>query len=95
MSSWTIWKFGPFKPGQLARREAPSIIEARHFGALLDDLYVWCEVNPTAVKSLVDFQVFGTGWEVPPGWTYVGTAVQGAYVWHLFTRPTPLDLDRP
>lgn len=33
------------------------------------------------------FQVFGTGHEVPPWATYVGTALDGGLVWHLFEHP--------
>jgi len=48
------------------------------------DLCLWALVDPDAPKDTVHFRVVGTGHEVDPRWTYIGTAQQGAFVWHLF-----------
>lgn len=92
MSLGRVWRFGPIEPGAQIRCEIPYVHAPRHVGILNGKIHVWCEVNPTAVRSSIDFGVWGTGWDVPPDWSYLGSVIQDALVWHVFTRPTPLDL---
>lgn len=44
----------------------------------------WALVDTEAPLASRTFGVFGTGHEVPPDYTYVGTWQQGPFVWHLF-----------
>lgn len=46
----------------------------------------WVEVNPQEPTTPRTFRVFGTGHVVPWGWAYCGTALDGAFVWHLYEQ---------
>lgn len=45
---------------------------------------VWAEVDPLQPAVEHRFAVYGTGWEIPELASYVGSMVNGAYVWHLY-----------
>lgn len=46
---------------------------------------LWAEVDPDAEPEIRRVGVFGTGWIVPSGGTYVATDVgPTGYVWHLY-----------
>ncbi len=46
---------------------------------------IWMEVDPSAPKKDVTLSCIGTGFgRVPDGEAYLGTVVQGAYVWHVY-----------
>lgn len=49
---------------------------------------VWIEVhtddNPDPGRRMV---VYGTGHEIPPDLTYVGSLIDGSFVWHVFEQP--------
>jgi len=38
----------------------------------------------------VTFEVFGTGHHIPVGALHIGTAIEGAYVWHLYQTSSSL-----
>jgi len=45
---------------------------------------LWLETDPYEVQETREFQVIGTGWQVPEQTAYVGTAHCGAFVWHVY-----------
>lgn len=47
-------------------------------------LNIWAVVDPDAAPTHRTVQVIGTGNNMPEVGTYVGTATDGAYVWHVF-----------
>lgn len=32
------------------------------------------------------FRIFGTGHEIPPDYKYVGSCIDGSFVWHVYER---------
>ncbi len=46
----------------------------------------WAEVDTDNFYETRYFDVIGTGWEVPEGLPYVGTYLQGEFVWHIYER---------
>ena len=49
------------------------------------EICVWAEVPETELAEIRTFRTIGTGHEVPPmKFTYVGTVLDGFYVWHLY-----------
>lgn len=51
------------------------------------NLEFWGQVDTDADEITSYFRVIGTGWEIPDGWTYLGTAERvGSFVWHLIAH---------
>ena len=53
-----------------------------------DDPQLWMEVDEHGIKINMRFQWVGTGHDVPPFATYVGTVQTGRFVWHLYSLDT-------
>jgi hypothetical protein len=53
---------------------------------------MWYLFNTLSEKKLTPrkFQIFGTGHEVPDWRKYCGTALVGAFVWHVFENIEPV-----
>lgn len=49
-----------------------------------EQLQLWAEVNPEVVTKQVDFEVFGTGHEIPMSANWLATYDDGPFVFHLF-----------
>lgn len=88
----TVWKYplevSPkpqqigFPLGALIRQVGVDPSEAR--------IAIWAEVERGAERGEVRvFRVVPTGDDVPPGWIYVGTAISGPFVWHVYMEPLP------
>lgn len=46
---------------------------------------VWIQREPEAwLRHRLQFTIVGTGHPVPPGATHVGSAICGAFVWHVY-----------
>lgn len=45
---------------------------------------VWALVDPSAEKVYRTVHIVGTGHEVPPHTVYVGSVIDGPFVWHIF-----------
>lgn len=46
---------------------------------------LWIEVFDNHEPIERYFRIYGTGWEINPSWTYVGSAFIGPFVWHVYT----------
>jgi hypothetical protein len=60
----------------------------------------WFQVDTDKPLTKREFQVFGTGHEMPSdcGWLHCATFFQGSLVWHLFEKmrePTDTAMRRP
>lgn len=53
------------------------------------DFSIWCQVDTDLPKEKVRFDVYGTGNFMDETGMYVGTFLDGAFVWHVFTGPIP------
>ena len=53
-----------------------------------DEIALWMHVNPKEKSEIREFQIIGTGHELPslekPKRKYIGTCQIGIYVWHVF-----------
>ena len=47
-------------------------------------LCIWARVNPGEPLEPFIIYIVGTGGEVPAGRTFIGTVLQGPWVWHFF-----------
>lgn len=53
--------------------------------ATQSSVYLWAEVSPSGKKRGARlFRVFGTGQDIPEGAVYVGTTLDGPFVWHVY-----------
>lgn len=64
--------------------ELPKGAQVLSFQDQRGTLCLWASVDPEAPIQTRQFHVVGTGHNVDPKWTYVGTTQQGPFVWHLF-----------
>lgn len=48
------------------------------------EICLWAEVPNDGEIVTRTFRVVPTGIAVPGGWTYVGTAFDGPFVWHVY-----------
>ena len=77
----TIWKF------QLSAMEIPMPRDATVISFAFQNGVpcIWACVDSEAEKTVRRFEIVGTGQETPgPETTYVGTAQDPPFVWHLF-----------
>ncbi len=60
----------------------------RHVGIdRTDNIAFWAEGDVDAAPGPQrTFEVYGTGHDVPDAAVYVGTALQGQFVWHVYER---------
>lgn len=67
----------------------PKPVKLLTVGLQAGKIHAWYEVDKDAMNgetTEIKFFLFGTGWSVPEGLTYVGTVYQGTYVWHIYTE---------
>lgn len=60
----------------------------RHFDMQRGTPTVWVEVPGDVISTTAcarrRFRVFGTGHMIPEGAVYIGTCMDGEFVWHLY-----------
>lgn len=89
----TIYKYG-VTVGTIAVHDIPVGAKFLHAGPnpwfrkddgkyTVDELAVWFEVESTAETEKRAFVVAGTGHELHPKSTYLGTVVLYQYAWHV------------
>ena len=63
-------------------------VEARALGDAWR-IDMWSEVAGSEYGPARTFQVYGTGWDIPDGAIWIGTAPRttNGYVWHLYEHP--------
>jgi hypothetical protein len=77
----TIWKFEVGIQVPKFRLDLP--MDARV--VKVDHGYMWIEGTFNAANGQhVEFQIIGTGHEVPAGFDYAGTYFATPYVWHVY-----------
>lgn len=81
----TIWKY-EIEPDLVNQvYDLPAGAQVLSFGLdPVERLCFWALVEEEAPKEARVFACVGTGWNVEEGARFVGTAVKGEYVWHLF-----------
>ena len=60
---------------------ATVVLAAQQGGSVFP--FIWCKINVYATSGFRQFQCVGTGHEVERDSVIVGSAVCGAYVWHV------------
>lgn len=92
MKNEVVWKFVVKLKAERQMVTMPAVAKIVYFG--LDgsgDPCLWAIVDPDMPTEGRSFVVRGTGrhWTAAERGEYVGTLVQGVYVWHCF-EVTPL-----
>lgn len=84
----TIHKY-PLQIGTKVSIELPSTATIIKAGMQGGQPHIWVDLNHPyhGIKVIRSFEVFGTGWEIPTGATYIDTVFQGQYVWHVYDVP--------
>lgn len=44
---------------------------------------IWALVDPANALESRQFDVIGTGWDYEPNMHYVGSILEGSFVWHI------------
>ncbi len=47
---------------------------------------IWVELDKEAPVTPRHFAVFGTGHQIPDGWSHCGTFFDGPFVWHVYEQ---------
>ncbi|MES2707138.1 MAG: hypothetical protein V4726_11110 [Verrucomicrobiota bacterium] len=82
-------------PGRLNLLSVPFGWRALCLAIQHNEPQIWLEVDPDAPRQQVEVHMVGTGGEVPPGSTHVGTILTdgGNYVWHYYARTTSIQFN--
>lgn len=68
--------------GVAGRNFKPLAVQLQH-----GHIALWGELEPADPGSRVVIQVFGTGWEIPEGFSYIGTVqLTDGTVWHAYMQ---------
>jgi hypothetical protein len=68
----------------------PSVIVHVDCQGAFGTVNLWAEVDIDAAGSLTrKMRAFATGQAIPDGIYYVGTALAGPFVWHVYAEATP------
>lgn len=82
----TVHKFPlPGTSNKVVLDHSAKILDVQYQG---DQLVMWALVDPERSAIERTFEVFGTGWDLPPAkWTYIATVqAHNGLVWHIFER---------
>lgn len=83
----TIWKFRLTLETR-QKIELPPRSVFLHIGHdFTGSRCLWYALDPKERKFEVDIIKVGTGWDIPPVGGFLGTIIEGEYVWHYFTGP--------
>lgn len=73
-----IYKY-PVKTGLEIPRSAQVVKTEMQDG----NIFIWAIVDPAEKTIVRDFSFYGTGHELPPHASYIGTVFEGPFVWHV------------
>jgi len=77
----------PFPSDDFVTVHVPNRAVVRHFGRdPRGVLCVWAEVDPGERLIATEFKIIGTGHEVPHDGRYIGSVLQGPFIWHCYQR---------
>ena len=84
----TIWKYefndSGFREVDLGRNYKVILIASQHGSPFPT---IWIEHNPEEEeRSSVAFQIIGTGHVIPDDYEHIGSAICGAFVWHIYKQ---------
>jgi hypothetical protein len=90
----TIWKFTLYPDNDLVMNlKNPKVLHVgpqAHVG--MDDCpQVWIEHDgPGTEPANLTLRAFGTGFDIPDGWIFIGTSVHDSngLVWHVYSKIT-------
>lgn len=88
----TIWKYALDIDHNTQAISMPSDAILRHTCGQDDTVTLWFEVIPFGESTTRWFRVYGTGWPIDNG-DYLGTAIIGDFVWHVYEVPAPCPAD--
>jgi len=83
----TVWKYDLLVRGETEIYDIPMgsrVIKVECRQPQL--LSFWAEVDTEKNKEKREFVIVGTGHPIPENYEYVGTALDGWYVWHLYEK---------
>lgn len=86
----TIWKYAIAAGEEVEQLWAPGtkIVHAYSHPNDPTKMCFWVEHDPALAGTgrAVTLKFFGTGHDIPDGYSHVGSAVCGPFVWHLYAR---------
>ena len=80
----TIWKYDVPNPGAVMEIEMPMRAEFLSLQVQHGKPVMWWRVSEASPRALRRFVCVGTGHEADESHKYIGTYLDGAYVWHVF-----------
>lgn len=81
----TVYKYKLPGPGSANKIMMPKGAKILHVDSQGSKLYMWAEVDTSQEDEFRQFEVYGTGWELPDGnKTFLGTIIVDPFVWHVY-----------
>jgi hypothetical protein len=85
----TVYKY-QIKAGFITRLEIPYHARIVHAEYGPDtSVTFWAEVDTESPLEIREFQIFGTGHEIPRGGEWIDTVRDGIFVWHVYELIDP------
>lgn len=82
----TVYKYPISKESIEGTLMIPGGYKILHFNMQAYVPTLWVEVDPMEEEVEFNYAIFGTGWKISDEYEYVGTCLDGPYVWHLYRR---------
>ena len=79
-----IWKYKLDRADDFQKRLMPQDWRIAHVEMQGGALTMWAEVDPQMPAREYGFRVFRTGHPIDPGYEYVGSCQDRAFVWHVY-----------
>jgi hypothetical protein len=77
----------PFKSERSDVVEVPVRVgRLLHVALQHGEIHAWAAVDPGWPEVAHRFRLAGTGAPIDPSWHHLGTVLDGAYVWHIFSE---------
>lgn len=81
----TVWKFPlALKPEQTIELPKGAVILFTAVPAMAGEVTMWALIGADREMEPRRFAIRGTGHEVEEDLLYVGTVIDGSFVWHIF-----------
>jgi hypothetical protein len=82
----TVWKYPIGFAGDLTMPEGARPL---HVAVQRDTIQMWALVDTERPTVRRTFLACGTGHDIPANSVYIGTALMGQFVWHVFELVSP------
>ena len=85
-TAWVVWKYQFDIDDGEQTKDIPLMHQCLYVAMQAGKLCLWVLVNPSNATVSKGFVLHGTGHPIGDDEDYVGSSLDGQFVWHLFKR---------